>query len=80
MFVGPVELIQHHMESRDGIVTQLTIACDRSDQQLPIAFRGMTYHDLEQELLRKAESIRVRSIYVLKYEGRGAFLHICTIY
>lgn len=57
-FIGPVELIQHHMESRDGIITQLTIPCDRSDLQLPIAFRGMTYHDLEQELLRKAESIR----------------------
>lgn len=57
-FIGPVELIHHHMESRDGIVTQLTIPCDRSDNQLPIAFRGMTYHDLEQELLRKAESIR----------------------
>lgn len=57
-FIGPVELIQHHMESRDGIITQLTIQCDRSDQQLPIAFRGMTYNDLEQELLRKAESIR----------------------
>ena len=57
---GPVELIQHHMESRDGIITQLTMACDRTDHQLPIAFRGMTYHDLEQELMRKAESIRVR--------------------
>ena len=60
-FTGPVELIHHHMESRDGIVTQLTEACDRSDSQLPIAFRGMTYNDLEQELLRKAESIRVKS-------------------
>ena len=47
------------MDSRDGIITKLEIPCERSNQQLPIAFRGMTYHDLEQELMRKAESIRV---------------------
>ena len=50
------------MDSRDGIITKLEIACERSNQQLPIAFRGMTYHDLEQELMRKAESIRVGSV------------------
>ena len=72
---GPVELIHHHMDSRDGIITKLEIACDRSNQQLPIAFRGMTYHDLEQELMRKAESIRVGSVVPYKYH----FHHFETV-
>ncbi|XP_045158360.2 tyrosine-protein kinase SYK-like [Mercenaria mercenaria] len=57
-FPGPVELIYHHRNQKDGIVTLLSVGCDRHPSQVPVAFRGMTYSDLEQELIRKANSIK----------------------
>ncbi|WAR24648.1 KSYK-like protein [Mya arenaria] len=57
-FLGPVELIAHHQQVKDGVITLLLTPCNRGDQQAPVAFRGMTYSDLEQELVRKANSIK----------------------
>lgn len=57
-FPGPVELIQHHTQQKDGVITLLTVGCDRLPNQVPLAFRGMTYSDLERELITKANSIR----------------------
>lgn len=59
-FSGPVELIEHHILQKDGIITLLTVGCDRPPNQVPVAFRGMTYSDLEHELITKANSIRVK--------------------
>lgn len=58
-FIGPVELIMHHQTAQDGVITLLRSSCDRLDHQFPVAFRGMTYQDLELELLKKADSIKV---------------------
>lgn len=58
-FIGPVELITHHQNNQDGVITLLRSSCDRQVHQAPVAFRGMTYSDLEHELLRKASSIKV---------------------
>lgn len=57
-FPGPVELIAHHQGQKDGIVTLLTYGCNRLPEQVPVAFRGMTYSDLEEELHKRANSIR----------------------
>jgi hypothetical protein len=59
-FSGPIELIYHHQSQKDGIVTLLTVGCNRHPSQAPVAFRGMTYSDLEHELIRKANSIKVK--------------------
>ncbi|KAL4236866.1 hypothetical protein ACF0H5_005251 [Mactra antiquata] len=57
-FIGPVELIVHHTVNKDGIITLLREGCERLDNQVPVAFRGMTYNDLEKELVAKVDSIR----------------------
>ncbi|XP_052255888.1 tyrosine-protein kinase SYK-like isoform X2 [Dreissena polymorpha] len=57
-FLGPIELIVHHQQSQDGVITLLRKACNRPDHMAPVAFRGMTYSDLESELIRKADSIK----------------------
>lgn len=61
-FPGPLELIEHHKTTIDGFVTKPTKACNRAKFQPAIAFRGMTYTDLENELLKKAEKMKVCSI------------------
>lgn len=61
-FPGPLELIEHHKTTIDGFVTKPTKACNRAKFQPAIAFRGMTYTDLENELLKKAEKMKVRSV------------------
>lgn len=58
-FLGPVELITHHQQTLDGVITLLRNPCNRPTGQAPVAFRGMTYEDMEKELVRKANSIRV---------------------
>jgi len=58
-FPGPVELIQHHERNLDGMITNPSIPCKRQPFQRPIAFRGMTYTELENELISKAESMKV---------------------
>jgi hypothetical protein len=58
-FQGPVELIQHHQRNLDGMITNPSIPCTRQPFQRPIAFRGMTYTELENELISKAESMKV---------------------
>lgn len=71
-FPGPLELIEHHKTTIDGFVTKPTKACNRAKFQPAIAFRGMTYTDLENELLKKAEKMKVCSvilfIYSLKFD------------
>ena len=62
-FIGPVELIMHHQSNQDGVITLLRTSCDRQQFQAPVAFRGMTYQDLEQELIKKVESIKVHHKY-----------------
>ncbi|KAL5021706.1 hypothetical protein ScPMuIL_000861 [Solemya velum] len=57
-FTGPIELISHHKNKLDGFVTKPTVECDRLPCQTPVAFRGMTYMDLENELVKKAETIK----------------------
>ncbi|XP_025111038.1 tyrosine-protein kinase SYK-like isoform X2 [Pomacea canaliculata] len=56
-FVGPVELILHYKQNVDGFITQPTIACDRLPSQSPVAFRGITYHQLEKALQLEAKKI-----------------------
>lgn len=60
-FAGPVELIEHHTQNLDGFITMPQHPCNRLPFQPPVAFRGMTYTDLENELLIKAESIKVKN-------------------
>ncbi|OWF36548.1 tyrosine-protein kinase SYK-like [Mizuhopecten yessoensis] len=57
---GPVELIQHHQVEIDGFITIPTHPCNRLPGQSPIAFRGMTYVDLENALLTKAEKEKIK--------------------
>lgn len=57
-FVGPIELIMHHEKNLDGMITCPSIPCVRLPFQRPIAFRGMTYTELENELISKAESMK----------------------
>ncbi|XP_071140498.1 tyrosine-protein kinase SYK-like isoform X1 [Mytilus edulis] len=57
-FPGPVELIQHHEYNLDGMITNPKFQCVRQPFQRPIAFRGMTYTELENELISKAESMK----------------------
>ncbi|XP_033736612.1 tyrosine-protein kinase SYK-like [Pecten maximus] len=58
--IGPVELIQHHSVEIDGFITIPTHPCNRLPGQSPIAFRGMTYVDLENALLTKAEKEKIK--------------------
>ncbi|XP_060085968.1 tyrosine-protein kinase SYK-like [Ylistrum balloti] len=58
--IGPVELIQHHRVDIDGFITVPTHPCNRLPGQSPIAFRGMTYVDLENALLTKAEKEKIK--------------------
>lgn len=56
-FPGPVELIDYYRSHSDGFVTQPTLPCDRLPGQSPVAFRGITYHQLEKALLIEAKKI-----------------------
>ncbi|XP_069126053.1 tyrosine-protein kinase SYK-like isoform X1 [Argopecten irradians] len=58
--IGPVELIQHHRSEIDGFITIPTDPCNRLPGQSPIAFRGMTYVDLENALLTMAEKEKIK--------------------
>jgi hypothetical protein len=57
LFPSPVELIEYYRSHADGFVTQPTIPCDRLPGQSPVAFRGITYHQLEKALLIEAKKI-----------------------
>ncbi|KAK6179472.1 hypothetical protein SNE40_011824 [Patella caerulea] len=57
-FPGPVELIEHYKNNLDGFVTAPTIPCERDADQQAIAFRGMTYSDLEKEMTVRAKAIK----------------------
>ncbi|XP_046339627.1 tyrosine-protein kinase SYK-like [Haliotis rufescens] len=57
-FQGPIELIKFYQNNPDGFVTRPTAPCNRGSNQTPVAFRGMTYHDLEKELMQRAKSIK----------------------
>lgn len=56
-FPGPVELIQHYQKHGEGFVCQPSEACNRFSGQAPVAFRGITYHQLEKALLIEAKKI-----------------------
>ena len=56
-FPGPVELIEHYQDHMDGFVTQPTVPCDRLSGQSPVAFRGITYHQLEKSMQIEAKKI-----------------------
>ena len=58
-FVGPVELIRHHQQHIDGFVTMPTIPCNRMPHQSIVAFRGMSFVELEKELISQAEHLKV---------------------
>ncbi|XP_055956360.1 tyrosine-protein kinase SYK-like [Patella vulgata] len=57
-FPGPVELIEHYKNYLEGFVTAPTIPCERDPSQQAIAFRGMTYSDLEKEMTVRAKAIK----------------------
>lgn len=61
-FQGPIELIKFYQNNPDGFVTRPIAPCNRGSNQTPVAFRGMTYHDLEKELMQRAKSIKVKHI------------------
>ncbi|KAK7099739.1 tyrosine-protein kinase SYK-like [Littorina saxatilis] len=56
-FPGPVELIQHYQTNMDGFVTQPKVPCNRFSGQSPVAFRGITYHQLEKAMQIEAKKI-----------------------
>ncbi|KAL8577790.1 hypothetical protein ACOMHN_001659 [Nucella lapillus] len=56
-FAGPVELIQHYQQHGEGFVCQPKEPCNRFSGQAPVAFRGITYHQLEKALLIEAKKI-----------------------
>nr|KAG5713979.1 hypothetical protein BaRGS_020307 [Batillaria attramentaria] len=56
-FRGPVELIQHYQANMDGFVTHPRTPCNRLPSQAPVAFRGITYHQLEKQLQLEAKKI-----------------------
>lgn len=37
-FIGPIELIKHHQQEQDGLVTKPTISCERPKGTLPIYY------------------------------------------
>ncbi|XP_041360389.1 tyrosine-protein kinase SYK-like [Gigantopelta aegis] len=57
-FPGPLTLIRHYEQHPAGFVTTPTIPCNRLPSQAPVAFRGMTYNDLEQEIISRAKSVK----------------------
>lgn len=56
-FQGPFELIQYYQKHADGFVTQPRLPCNRLPSQAPVAFRGITYHQLEKQLQLEATKI-----------------------
>lgn len=56
-FPGPAELILHYQQHMDGFITQPKIACNRLPSQAPVAFRGITYYQLEKQLQLEAKKI-----------------------
>ncbi|XP_076462495.1 tyrosine-protein kinase SYK-like [Babylonia areolata] len=56
-FPGPVELIEHYQQHGEGFVTRPSEPCNRFSGQAPVAFRGITYLQLEKALLSEAKKI-----------------------
>ncbi|KAK7099740.1 tyrosine-protein kinase SYK-like [Littorina saxatilis] len=57
LFASPVDLILHYQTNTDGFVTRPTIPCNRSHGQSPVAFRGITYQQLEKAMQIEAKKI-----------------------
>ena len=56
-FPGPVELVKHHQQHLDGFLTKPTQPCERTSNQEPMAWPGVTMIDLELALNQKASQM-----------------------
>ena len=56
-FKTPVEFISRHQAFKDNLITKLETPCCRLEGQLPVAFRGVSYHQLEKELVLEAKKM-----------------------
>ena len=74
-FIGPVELIKHHRDKLDGFLTKPTIPCERPPGY-PLAWPGVTYHELETALYDFAE----RSNLKVKTSHFVELTYIYTVY
>lgn len=80
-FLGPVELILHYQQNVDGFVTQPSIPCDRLSGQSPVAFRGITYHQLEKAMQMEAKKIvREQWCYVLVLVSFWISALLCSLF
>ena len=59
LFKGPVELVQHHEKVLDGFLTKPTHPCERTPEQVPMAWPGVTMLELEQAIIDKAVSMNL---------------------
>ncbi|KAK2171466.1 hypothetical protein NP493_1062g00054 [Ridgeia piscesae] len=54
-FPGPIELIRHHTNNLDGLLTKPVRPCVREKGTSPMAWPGVTYLDLDQMIIAKAK-------------------------
>ena len=54
-FKGPVELVNHHKKTLDGFLTKPTVECERPTGTTPMAWPGVTIHELELILQEQAQ-------------------------
>jgi len=47
-FPGPVELVNHHKTHLDGLMSKLTVSCDRPAGKKAIAYNDISYEDLDE--------------------------------
>ena len=56
-FPGPLELIKHYQGQNYGFVTLPSKPCERGPHEQPLAFRGITYQQLEKALAKEARKM-----------------------
>ena len=79
-FKGPVELVQHHERILDGFLTRPRLACDRQPDQPPMAWPGVTMHELEMIIIDKASNSKVcGGKYFFMVAGGGGGV-VCVVF
>ena len=60
-FPGPIELIRHHTNNLDGLLTKPVRPCVREKGTSPMAWPGVTYLDLDQMIIAKAKEKNLKA-------------------
>lgn len=59
-FSGPIELIRHHTNNLDGLLTKPIRPCSREKGTSPMAWPGVTYLDLDQMILDRTQTLKLK--------------------